>query len=280
MTTAQTELLALLGRPVHHSRSPLIHTAALRALQIDAAYLAFEVADGDVGAAISGLRALGARGANVTIPHKLAVMPHLDGIEPAAKAIGAVNTIYREGGRLLGANTDAPGLVRSLREAGFDPQGSHAVVLGAGGAARAAVVGLIEAGASRITIAARKRSRAEELATALRGRVKPAAVALDQTRLDGADLLVQATSATMGSDAASFAAGLGLDALPTHATVVDLVYAPLETEVLKAARARDLICVDGLGMLIWQAALALERWLGVEAPVDVMRRAALGDDGS
>ncbi|MBX3271336.1 MAG: shikimate dehydrogenase [Sandaracinaceae bacterium] len=267
-------MLALLGHPVAHSRSPRIHTAALTALGLDASYLAFDVAPGELGAAIGGLRALGARGANVTVPHKEAVMAHLDAVEPAARAIGAVNTIVREGGRLVGANTDAPGLVRALADAGVDPRGARVLVVGAGGAARAAVVGLAEAGAARVTVAARRLAQAEALAASL-------ALPLDTAALDApptreVDLLVQATSATMDEIAGeALARALSLESLPAHAAVFDLVYAPLETAVLRAARARGLVAVDGLGMLVWQAALAFERWLGVAPPIEVMRAAAL-----
>lgn len=277
MTTAKTQLLALLGRPVGHSRSPAIHTAALEALGLDAAYLAFEVADGAVGDAIAGLRALGVTGANVTVPHKRAVMPHLDAIEPAAAAIGAVNTIVREGDRLVGANTDAPGLVRALREAGCDPTGRRVTVLGAGGAARAAVVGLAEAGAAQVTVAARRPMAAGAMLTDLALDPPTAAVDLATVALDDVDLLVQATSATMSDTAQAFADALPIASLPKTATVVDLVYAPLETTVLAAARAHGCQAIDGLGMLVWQAALAFDRWLGVEPPIDVMRRAAARD---
>lgn len=274
MTTAKTQLLALLGHPVAHSRSPAIHTAALEALGVDARYLAFDVAPARLGEAVAGLRALGALGANVTIPHKQAVMAHLDAIEPTAAAIGAVNTIVRDGDRLVGANTDAAGLVSSLKDAGFDPGGAHVLVVGAGGAARAAIVGLAEAGAAHVTVAARRAEQASALASGLRVGAPVCAVELGALPLAGTDLLIQATSATMGPDGEGFAAALGLDALPDHATVIDLVYAPLETAVLRVARARGLRCVDGLGMLVGQAAVALERWLGVPAPLEVMRAAA------
>ncbi len=276
MTSAATQLLALLGHPVGHSRSPALHTAAIEALGLDAAYLAFDVAPEALGAAVAGLRALGARGANVTVPHKQAVMPFLDAIEPGAAAIGAVNTIVRDGARLVGANTDAPGLVRSLADAGFHPAGAHVLVVGAGGAARAAAVGLAEAGAAHVTVAARRLDAAEALAGSLAVPAPVRAVELGALPLGQVDLLVQATSATMGLDADdAFARALGLERLPDHATVIDLVYAPIETTVLRAARARGLRAVDGLGMLVWQAALAFERWLGVPPPIAAMRAAAI-----
>lgn len=275
MSTAATRLLALLGHPVAHSRSPAIHAAALEALGVDARYLAFDVRPEALGAAVEGLRALGALGANVTVPHKRAVMAHLDRVEPAAAAIGAVNTIAREGDALVGSNTDAPGLVRSLEDAGVALAGRRVWVVGAGGAARAAVAGLAEAGASSIRVHARRPAQAEALVADL----EPLAGArLSHGPLEGeADLLVQATSATLESaaDPEGFATALPLESLAAGAVVVDLVYAPLETAALARARRLGLRAVDGLGMLVWQAALALERWTGREAPVEIMRAAAL-----
>ena len=277
MTTAKTRWLGVLGWPVEHSRSPQIHTAALEATGIDAVYLPLAVPPAELASAVSGLRALGALGANVTLPHKERVMEHLDAIEPAALAIGAVNTIVREGDRLIGANTDGDGLARSLSEGGVSLEGARALVIGAGGAARASVRGLLDAGVRSITIAARRIEQASEIVAARDGL---AAIALDDARAleDAArscDLLVQATSATLGDRDPTFAASLPLAALPEHATVIDLVYSPRETAVLRAAAARGLRTVDGLGMLVWQAALAFERWHGVAAPIEVMRRAAL-----
>lgn len=277
MTTAKTRWLGVLGWPVEHSRSPQIHTAALEATGIDAVYLPLAVPPAELASAVSGLRALGALGANVTLPHKERVMEHLDAIEPAALAMGAVNTIVREGDRLIGANTDGDGLARSLSEGGVSLEGARALVIGAGGAARASVRGLLDAGVRSITIAARRIEQASEIVAARDGL---AAIALDDARAledaaQSCDLLVQATSATLGDRDPTFAASLPLAALPEHATVIDLVYSPRETAVLRAAAARGLRTLDGLGMLVWQAALAFERWHGVAAPIEVMRRAAL-----
>jgi len=280
MTTSHTKLLGLLGHPVSHSRSPAIHTAALAALGVDATYLAFDVPEPGLASAVAGLDALGALGVNVTVPHKVAVMGHLDGLDSAASAIGAVNTITRDGDGWVGRNTDAPGLVRSLLEADVDPTGANVLVLGAGGAARAAVVGLSEAAASGVTIAARRLDRAEALVSSVETRAPLHAADLKGLQVGQFDLLIQATSATMGPHAETFARSLPIAELPDHATVMDLVYAPLETTVLAAARARGLRTVDGLGMLIWQAALALEHWLALPealppAVIASMRAAAL-----
>ncbi|HJL17793.1 MAG TPA: shikimate dehydrogenase [Sandaracinaceae bacterium LLY-WYZ-13_1] len=281
MSTADTKLLGVMGWPVAHSRSPAIHSAAIEALGVDAVYVAWPVRPEALPAAIEGLRALGVHGANLTLPHKERAMALLDEVEPTARAIGAVNTIVRDGARLIGTNTDAAGLARSLADAGISLRGARALVIGAGGAARASVAGLAGAGAAEVVVAARRPARADALVRALEPIADGTALhALDLRDAGEAaprtDLLVQATSATLGEgpEAEALASGLPWDALPADAAVVDLVYAPLETTVLRAAAARGLRTVDGLGMLVHQAALALERWLGLKPPVEAMREAA------
>jgi shikimate dehydrogenase len=269
----------ILGWPVEHSRSPAMQNAAFKAHGLNSVYVRFPVHPDDVAEAVRGLRALGIRGANVTVPHKEAVIAHLDEVTPAARAMGAVNTIVREGERLIGHNTDAPGLSRSLEEAGVELSGARVVVLGAGGAARAAVVGLAEAGAARIHVASRRISQAEELTRAL---APVCTCSLHASELTAAGLrevfpettlLVQSTSATLqgSSEASAFAAALPMELLPLNASVVDLVYKPRETSVLLRARERGLRSVDGLGMLLHQGALAFELWTHLPAPIDVMR---------
>jgi len=258
-----------------------MHEAAYRALGIDATYERVHVTPDELADFIGRLAAEGFRGVNVTLPHKEVVGALLDTISDRARVIGAVNSITIEkDGPLVGDNTDAPGLVRSLEEAGFAPEGARVVVLGAGGAARAAVVGLAEAGASTITIAARREVAAEALIADLDSVTAPtlARSAMGEslrTVFQDTDLLVQATSATLASspDAEAFAAALPMDALPSSATVVDLVYVPQQTTVLVAAAARELRVVDGLGMLVCQGALSFERWLGQPAPLSAMRHA-------
>lgn len=270
----------ILGWPVEHSRSPAMQNAAFQARGLAANYVCFSVHPDDVADAVRGLKALGVRGANVTVPHKEAVMQWLDDVTPEARAIGAVNTIVREVDRLIGHNTDAGGLTRSLDEADVALDGARAVVLGAGGAARAAVVGLAKRGARSVVVAARRRERADELVSSL-------AAACNGCELVSSDfehanlaahfrestLLVQSTSATLANaaDPAGFAAQLALEALPKDAVVVDLVYKPRETAVLAQARERGLKTVDGLGMLLHQGALAFELWTHLAAPVEVMR---------
>lgn len=272
--------VGLLGWPVGHSRSPAMHNAAFRALGLNWQYLLLPVAPEDVGDAVRGLRALRFAGANVTVPHKQAVMPFLDEVTLEAQAIGAVNTIVNRDGHLVGYNTDAIGFLRALREAGFEPRGCRAVVLGAGGAARAVVYALLAAQAT-VTVANRTVEKARELARDL-GRVFGTTVhviplhsraALAQA-LGGADLLVNATSVGMAPHAD--ACPLPAD-LPLHPslTVYDTVYVPRETQLIRRAQEAGAKAVDGLGMLLHQGAVAFELWTGMKPPLDVMRQALL-----
>jgi shikimate dehydrogenase len=279
-------LYGILGWPVEHSRSPAMHNAAFKTRGLDASYVRFPTHPDDVADAVRGLKALGVRGANVTVPHKESVIPYLDDITPEARAIGAVNTIVREVDRLIGHNTDASGLARALEDAGVPLDGADVAVLGAGGAARAAVAGLAQRGARHITVCARREAQAHELIQALApvaGHTTLSAAALRRDDLaslfEGASLVVQSTSATLfGSvDAARFAEELPLAALPKRAAVVDLVYKPRETTVLAAARSLGLKCVDGLGMLLHQGAMAFELWTHMPAPLEVMRIALAQD---
>jgi shikimate dehydrogenase len=280
VTSATSALYGLLGSPVEHSLSPAMMTAAFGARAMDAVYLAFEVRPDALGAAVAGLRVLGARGLNVTLPHKETVVPLLDELASSARTVGAVNTIVVERGRLIGHNTDASGFVEALREAEADPLGGHAVLLGAGGAARAVAAGLARAGAASITIAGRAEARAQEIVTSLRARSPGPvfrATSLESDALCDArtTLLVNCTPAGMdgGPDGDALAASLPLDELPASATVVDLVYRPLETPLLARAEARGVATLGGLTMLLHQGAAAFHLWTGRVAPLDAMRRA-------
>jgi shikimate dehydrogenase len=273
-----TATYGILGWPVEHSRSPAMHNAAFRAKGIDAVYVRFPVHPDHVGEAVRGLKALGIRGANVTVPHKEAVIPFLDELSRDARAMGAVNTIVLEREHLVGHNTDAPGLARSLEEAKVQLDGARVVVLGAGGAARAAVVGLSQRGASHVIIAARRKAQAVQLAEQLAPACKCPLDALGLERdplaeaFREATLIVQSTSATLATapDAAAFARALPLEVLRRDATVVDLVYKPRETAVLARAKSHGVRTVDGLGMLLHQGALAFELWTHLHAPLPVM----------
>lgn|SRR5690554_1566078 len=277
-------ILGVFGDPVAHSRSPVMWNAAIEALGLDAIYLKFHVKRGELGDALRGMRALGIRGVNLTLPHKEAAFEFLDEVDTAAQKIGAINTVrLNEDGSLSGFNTDAPGLMRSLVEGGAKLEGARAVILGAGGAARAALVGLENEGAESIVIAARREEAAEalreEFAKSSRASIRAADMSHLNELFQATDLVLQATSATLEGNphAESFAASIPIGSLPDHAIVSDLVYAPLETSLLRRAQARGLRTIDGLGMLIHQGAIAFSIFLGVEPPVDRMR-SSLGLD--
>lgn len=279
--SGKTNIVGLIGWPVSHSVSPPMHNAAFAALGLDWCYVPLPVPiepSDRIGEAVRGLRALGLRGANVTVPHKQAVMPHLDWLTPAAQAIGAVNTIRVEAdGALSGDNTDAPGFVADLREHGVEPMGKNVIVLGAGGSARAVVYGLAASGALDILIVNRTLDKAESLAAQMqalfpncRMAAPPFAHQLADVA-DQADLIVNTTSLGM----TPHIEGLPWDpTVPFRANqaVYDLVYNPPQTRLLQKAVADDAQAIGGLGMLIWQGAIAFERWTGLAAPVDVMRR--------
>jgi shikimate dehydrogenase len=266
--TGATHLSGVIGWPVRHSRSPDIHNAAYRALGLDWVYVAMPVPPGQVAAALAGMRVLGIEGLSVTMPHKAAVAAQVDVLTADAAALGAVNSVRRDGDRLVGDNTDGGGFVDSLLDAGVDPAGRRCVVIGAGGAARAVIRALATAGAERVVVVNRDPGRAAAAAE-LAGGAGSVGTAGD---LVDADLLVQATPVGMGDDA-TLAADPAL--LPAEAVVADLVYHPLVTPLLAAAEQRGLVTVEGLGMLVHQAARQLRAWTGAEPPVDVMADAAL-----
>jgi shikimate dehydrogenase len=280
--TSKTAIVGLIGWPVSHSVSPPMHNAAFAALGLDWRYVALPVPvepPERVGEAVRGLRALGLRGANVTVPHKQAVMPHLDRLSPAAEAIGAVNTIVvtPEGG-LAGDNTDARGFVADLRDHGVDPQGLRVLVLGAGGSARAVVYGLAAAGAARVAIANRTYRRAADLVAALQPRLPAcplAALALPgdlAAAATVADLVVNCTSLGMTPQPETTPWDETLRLRPDQA-VYDLVYNPAETRLLRWAAAGGARAIGGLGMLVWQGAIAFEQWTGIAPPVPIMAAA-------
>ncbi|MBW8729118.1 MAG: shikimate dehydrogenase [Inquilinus limosus] len=233
MLTAKGRLAGVIGWPVGHSRSPQLHGHWLARYSIDGAYVPMAVAPERLETALRGLAALGFRGCNVTVPHKEAAMALVDELDPLARRIAAVNTIVvREDGRLFGTNTDGFGFLANLQAGspGWSAGRGPAVVVGAGGAARAVIVALTDAGAPEIRLANRTRAPALDLA---------------------------------------------LDALPADALVNDIVYVPLETPLLAAARARGNPVVDGVGMLLHQARPGFESWFGVAPVVDAALRAAV-----
>lgn len=267
--------MLLLGHPVGHSLSPAMQAAAFTACGVDARYLAVDVTPAELAGAVRELRQPDVVGANVTVPHKVAVMPLMDELSADARRVGAVNTVMRRGSRLVGDNTDSQGFLLALGELGLEPRGLRCVVLGAGGAARAVAAALLAAGAE-VALHNRSRSRAEQLAAELAplGHVAlPAATELGAV-VRAAELLVQASAAGM-EGVAGGALPLPEGLLPRAGAVMDLVYRPLETPLLARARAAGLATQSGLPMLLHQGALAFERWFRRPAPIEDMRRAAL-----
>ncbi len=250
-------LYCLLGDPVAHSRSPAIHARAFALLGVDAVYAPCRVAAAELPLAVAGLKALGAAGFNVTVPHKEPVALLVDKIHPSAQRIGAVNCVVRDGEALVGHNTDAPGLMRALRARGIDPGGARAVVVGAGGSARAAAWAL-SPHAAKITVMNRTASKARALAALVQAAGCAAeSAALDDARpLREATLVVQCTSIGLSTNDLPFDPAL----LLPGCALVDLVYAPSgRTELLRRFAGRT---VDGLDVLVQQAIASLEIWLG------------------
>lgn len=278
--TGKTSVLGIIGCPVTHSLSPLMQNAALEAMGLNWIYVPFPVREEDLPRAVMGLKTLGVIGFNVTIPHKTAIIPLLDRITPEAALMGAVNTVKREGDEFVGYNTDGAGFIKSLREdLGFDPAGRRILVLGAGGAARAAVASLSKAGAAVVSIANRNSGRGEKLAgefSAVFSGTQFAAKSLDislfNSEVQNFDLLVNTTSVGMGESAFD---GLDISRMKQTASVYDMVYAPWETPLLAEARRAGLSCANGIGMLVAQGECALSIWSGMEPPTGVMRRRIL-----
>lgn len=267
----------VIGWPVSHSRSPRLHGYWLERHGIDGAYVPLPVPPGRISTALRALPVLGFRGANLTVPHKQDAVAVCDELDPLARRIGAVNTIVvGEDGRLIGSNTDASGFIENLRRhSTWRSGGAPAVVLGAGGAARAVCVALLDAGAGKVRIANRTRLRAELLADEMGAAVE--AVGWDErdAALDGAMLLVNTTTLGMTGQPPL---EIDLSRLSADAVVCDAVYVPLETPLLAAARTRGNQAVDGLGMLLYQAQPGFEAWFGVRPDVDAaLRRFVLED---
>ncbi len=286
MIDGKTKLVGLIGWPVEHSVSPAMHNAAFEELGLNWRYVPLPVRPGEeVAAAVRGLAALGFQGANVTVPHKQAVMAALDSVAPEAAALGAVNTIVVERGEdgkatLAGHNTDAPGFVRALRAAGFETEGKKAIVVGAGGGARAVVYGLLAAGAKSVGVLDIVVERAESLVADLSASVGQGELSVLEGMAEtlvkqagAVELLVNATPVGMWPKVEGSIWPEGTE-VPSSLTVFDMVYNPEETRLLAQARESGARPIGGLGMLVEQGAAAFEIWTGLEAPSAVMRAAA------
>jgi len=269
------ELVCVFGQPVAENPTQRMIEAGFRHHDLDWRYLTIEVAPSDLGAAVSGMRAMGFRGGNCTIPHKVAVIEHLDRLGESASVMGAVNCIVRRGDELVGENTDGKGFVDSLREVG-DPKGKRAVIFGAGGAARAISVELALAGVTHVTLVNRTRQRGEELVTLLREKVGVETEFVewdgDYAVPDGADIVVNATSIGLFPDVDA-RVPVVVDSLSAGMVVADVIPNPPQTRLVRDAAARGCTVIDGLGMLVSQGVIGFRYWTGVDPEPSVMRRA-------
>jgi len=272
----ESRICGVIGDPIGHSMSPVMHNAAFDKLGLNYLYVPFRVKKEELVKAIAGMRALNIRGLNVTIPHKVAVIPLLDELDPLAQRIGAVNTIVNDDGALTGYNTDATGFLQALLERRIEPRGKNVVILGAGGASRAISFILAERGAHLVILnRLLELDWAEELASRISQVFKKEVEALELNEenlakvLEKADILVNATSVGMKPN--SDETPVSPDLLKPSLTVFDIVYNPLKTRLLREAEVAGAGTISGVDMLVWQGALAFELWTGVKAPVKLMK---------
>ncbi|RDV81745.1 shikimate dehydrogenase [Ammonifex thiophilus] len=276
-----TRIVGIFGDPIAHTLSPRMHNAAFQSLNLNYVYVPFRVRREELAEATAAIKALNLAGINVTVPHKEAIIPYLDELEEEARLIGAVNTVINQGGKLWGSNTDASGFLAALQEEGFAPAKKKVAVLGAGGAARAVGVALARSQVEEIIFFNRTFDRAAELAAYLEERtgVRTRALPWEEMGsskgielLQAADLIVQTTSLGMYPCEGEMPPVAG-EAFRPGQLVIDLIYRPLETRFLSLARKRGAKTASGLGMLLYQGALAFSLWTGVPAPLEVMRAA-------
>jgi shikimate dehydrogenase len=278
---SHTVLYGVIGDPIRHSKSPVMMNRAFRETGVDGIYAAFHITPDRLAAFVEGVRAMGIRGVNVTIPHKIAIMPYLDAIDPSAEAVGAVNTVVNDNGRLTGYNTDGLGYVRSLREeAEADLGGKRIVLIGAGGAARGILHALAAEKPASIIIANRTLERAEALAEDAVGASTISAVsAVGMDGLRGAcqeaDIVINTTSVGMSPHPDELPMDIQASWLRPGAVASDIVYNPMKTRFLHEAEAAGCRIHGGLGMFIYQGAYAFEYWTSRPAPAAAMREAVL-----
>ncbi len=281
LITGVTKVVGIFGDPVEHSLSPLMHNSVIEIIGIDYVYVPWKVEPPMLESALSGVRAMGIRGVNLTIPHKERALNYLDSVSKEVEVTGAVNTVVNDEGRLSGYNTDGRGFILSLlAEHAFSPRGKRVVVIGAGGAARGIAAALALDGAGTIIIANRTEERAKRLASEFGEKIPETGffgTSLDRKGLEAvlgnADLLVNASSAGMNG---MNDLDVPLEALPAGAIVADIVYKPLRTKLLRDAERLGLKTENGLGMLACQGALALELWAGCPPPLAEMKSALRG----
>ena len=276
MITGKTKVLAVIGNPVAHSLSPVFHNAAIRKAGIDYVYTAFPVDNNRLGEAIAGMKAMGISGLNVTIPHKEQVMKYLDHIDKDAEILGAVNTIVNRDGVLTGYNTDVKGFLSGMRQIGYEPKGKRALLLGAGGAARAIIWGLIQEGVASLTIGVRNVPKVRPLVDYFRKYMEISlldwsTLAFDEA-LGQAQLLVNATPLGMYPHVDAMPP-VNWDKVPKGILAYDIIYTPAETLFLKTAKDHGCRTLNGENMLVGQGAEALRLWTGIEPDIQVMTEA-------
>jgi len=279
---ARTNILCVIGHPIEHSMSPVMHNAALNDLSLDYVYLAFDVPPPDLEKAILGYKKGNVKGINVTIPHKEAIIHYLDELDTLSKQIGAVNTVKNEGGVLLGRNTDALGAKQALIDAGFKIKGKKALILGAGGAARAVSFALTEK-IEEIIICNRTEERAIKLAKELQDKTKIKATGKDmsektlRTLVYSVDILINTTPIGMYPEIDI--SPISKDLLNENLFVFDIIYNPLQTQLLKDAKEIGSKTLNGLDMFINQGALAFEWWTGKKPNVKLMKEKIIEELG-
>lgn len=278
----RAELVGVFGDPVDENPTGVMEEAAFEAAGLPFRYLTIRVRREDLAAAIQGMRAMNMRGINLTIPHKIAVIPYLDEMTQAAEIIGAVNTVINEKGRLIGENTDGKGMLQSFDENGCEVKGKHLVILGAGGAARAIAVEAALAGANRVTVINRTAERGQELAEMIARRTGVPAVFLPWTPgisiPQDADILVNGTSIGLYPDVDS-RPDINYDSISPRIVVSDVVFNDPNTRFLQAAEKRGAKTINGLGMLANQGAVNFKLWTGVDAPIRLMEQVLKSEFG-
>ena len=278
--SGKTKVCALIGDPIQHTMSPAMHNAAFSELGLDYVYVAFGVKPDELSGAINGMRSLGMPGWNVTIPHKVNVIPLLDKLDPLAEKIGAVNTVVNDNGVLTGYNTDATGFLQAMLEKGVEPKGKNIAIMGAGGAARAVSFILADRGAYPVILnRIEELDWAENLAAMISKEFNIEVPALELTKenlgntLENAEILVNATSVGMSpnNDVSPTPAEL----LKAELTVYDVIYNPIQTKLLRDAEAAGSTTIGGINMLVWQGIMAFEKWTGQKPPFDLMKEQAM-----
>ena len=276
--TGKTRVYGVIGDPMEHTLSPIMHNAAFEALKLDYTFLAFKVKPAELENAVNGMRALNIRGLNVTMPHKSSILKYLDRVDLSAQIINSVNTILNRDGKLFGFNTDGVGALKALRENDVEPKGRKILLLGAGGAARAIAYTMVRE-SDELAVLNRTLKPAQELAKLLEktankkiisGALSPKEI---KHNLQDSDILINATSVGMKPKPEESLIPPKL--IGPNLAVIDIVYNPIETQLAKDAKAAGAKVVSGVEMLIYQGAASFEIWTGKSAPVEVMRQAAL-----